>query len=944
MASNLHINKPYVLKALSRPLDRPDGPGRHTVGEVFGQKQGSKKRKRAELSVAIDGDAVHLYDIPSSQAITSYLVSPQSFFTCAPYSLRCRSSSTKDVIRYTYVSFKDSLSSKREVKLFKDVLTEKGSTTSTAVSYTLRSDKSIVHLSAVSSKHHSSAPLDEGTPEFDLVAVMGDGALLCLHGETLEKRWETSPSVLLQDVSSGSKSELHVDFVQPALAADVIDGMFGGKHELFGVFQEKVHPEGFNPDILVVATSQQPSPESQQRHLHILALPHERDLRQATTQKAVPIFAAPFPCNPDGVLRANAKYQLDIRSGTLQELCAETIYTYDLKGGIPRLQGKLQAHGVTSFLRLSKSSVLTSTSTSLSLFNPVYRSLQATIPMSLGDLSQHPSASDAAAESCQLVTYLSSREIAVGLGGTALIAIQLEAPKNRNTKRRAEGLLTDAIRHGIPVEQGCEKRGRADHAPSAIVSDYLPGSMVGIYWADWQRDIAKADDLLRAQDLRAFETLLAGKLNIPVKDRQPIPDGIHTDKDGAEANGSTVAANLPEWLWPSSRAEYPHVDRRWVFYSIRSLFAWDSSSSNSDGLRLTCRYPESNVLNYLVDAGHLSTSNIKSAFKDELRDVDEIDSILGEGLPPLLGQIDPTMDLLLAYLSATQLGPVELVSAIKAILRSLDLVEDPAKTREHGTRGDNEQEQDGDNDTIGMELDRAEEELQITEYYLGNDSGARARGLSVAFSRLAMCPAPATVQSLRRLFKPDETLCLINVLRMELIKDGWTTRYLDMPQAEGDEYEAPPDGSIRLIADLLCRCIDSVGLGGWLVHDTMLANWGSQQDSVDFFQQFLAEVSVALEGVEEVVRLQGTLAEAFKYVANSHYSAMDSGKSKAASIHSAGPLPFGLSSSSKLLSERAGAGLEAVPHSSRQSRHFAGKKMGSYSVARISEERLVQEG
>jgi hypothetical protein len=63
MASNLRIQKPYVLKALSNPLNRPDGPGRHTVAEVFGQKEDSRKRKRSELSIAIDGDSVYLYDV-----------------------------------------------------------------------------------------------------------------------------------------------------------------------------------------------------------------------------------------------------------------------------------------------------------------------------------------------------------------------------------------------------------------------------------------------------------------------------------------------------------------------------------------------------------------------------------------------------------------------------------------------------------------------------------------------------------------------------------------------------------------------------------------------------------------------------------------------------------------------------------------------------------------
>ncbi len=66
MASNFHIQQPYVLATLSTPLDRPDGgPGRYYVGEVFGQQPGSKKRKRAELSVGTDGDAANLYDVGS---------------------------------------------------------------------------------------------------------------------------------------------------------------------------------------------------------------------------------------------------------------------------------------------------------------------------------------------------------------------------------------------------------------------------------------------------------------------------------------------------------------------------------------------------------------------------------------------------------------------------------------------------------------------------------------------------------------------------------------------------------------------------------------------------------------------------------------------------------------------------------------------------------------
>jgi len=63
MAAKLQIHAPYVLHALPRPLDRPNGLGRYFSAEVFGQKQGGKRKKRAELAVAIDGVAVYLYDV-----------------------------------------------------------------------------------------------------------------------------------------------------------------------------------------------------------------------------------------------------------------------------------------------------------------------------------------------------------------------------------------------------------------------------------------------------------------------------------------------------------------------------------------------------------------------------------------------------------------------------------------------------------------------------------------------------------------------------------------------------------------------------------------------------------------------------------------------------------------------------------------------------------------
>lgn len=69
MASNFHIQKPYVLASLPRSLAQVDG--KSVVGEVYGQRPGVKKRRRAEVVVGIDGESANIYD-----------VSPLSSFLC----------------------------------------------------------------------------------------------------------------------------------------------------------------------------------------------------------------------------------------------------------------------------------------------------------------------------------------------------------------------------------------------------------------------------------------------------------------------------------------------------------------------------------------------------------------------------------------------------------------------------------------------------------------------------------------------------------------------------------------------------------------------------------------------------------------------------------------------------------------------------------------------
>lgn len=61
MSSRFSLLKPYVVASLPQPIGHAEG--QYVVAEVYGGAPGTKKRKRSELAVGIDGEGVNLYDV-----------------------------------------------------------------------------------------------------------------------------------------------------------------------------------------------------------------------------------------------------------------------------------------------------------------------------------------------------------------------------------------------------------------------------------------------------------------------------------------------------------------------------------------------------------------------------------------------------------------------------------------------------------------------------------------------------------------------------------------------------------------------------------------------------------------------------------------------------------------------------------------------------------------
>jgi hypothetical protein len=798
----------------------------------------------------------------------------------------------------------------------------------------------VVHVSTASTSSTAGADSTGVVP--DLLAVAEDGAVICLKGDDLQKQWQTTPEILKQDLPALPKgSRLQVELVQAAVASDVIGGLFGGNKDAFAASLRTTQEDTSAMDMLLLVT-RIVGKEGETRHLHVLGIAQASEAQ--TTGRLAQIHTSPIPSSSSAA-RGPGSLRLDVSSGSLMELEEDGLVTYDLTSSVVKVDNKLPVPGVRSFVRLSKSSVLAAKSDSLDVYNPVFQSLQASSAIDLDNTGK-----DSSDVALLLVAYFARLEIAVAVYGASLVSVQLEAPRTRGKKRRAEGLLIDSIGRGIAQHRDLTKKQKTD-AESSSFSEHIPGTVSGSYWSEYTADVQKADALLEAGDLGGFEELMASRFGIPTK-----------EADATNEPTDEQQPKLPEWVWPSQRSAYPPADRRWILYTITRVFGWqDASEEDKDQTRLTCKLPQSNVLNCLVDAGHLTKSNIQSAFRDELRAVDDVDHILNEGVPQVLVQADPTFELLLSYLSSTKLGAGELLTAIRLIMRSLELVQDPTKIAPKLLAFESEQSDDVDPDesalnadqsAFGHELDRLEQELEVTEFYLGDQSTVRARGLSVAFGKLGSCPRDSTVRDLRRSYKPEEILSLIYVLRMELVKDGWTTRYLDTTRLdEDDELEAPPDGSISLLADLLCRCIDAVGPGGWLINDAIVAaGAGDHMDSADFLASLKLEVSAALEGVQEAVFLRGILSEAIRYGAQVQAglkTKRGSGDGKAVVIQGHGGnkaagggeatmLPLGMKAKGRISADKVVSGGEVAKRSKREIGQLISQEVEKYSRESIS--------
>ncbi|KAF7917699.1 uncharacterized protein EAE98_010115 [Botrytis deweyae] len=916
MSSRISLQQPYVVATLPRSKQ-----AQYVVGEVFGGSPGSKKRKRSELAVGIHGEGVNLYDVSSSKLLTSYALPPGTSFSCPPYSSRSKTTKTKTE-RRTYVS---TSGSEDQITLFHDITEGTSTSQSTTVTHKLSQSKApVVHLGAL-----AASGLD-AIKKSDILIVKKDGEIQCLDGESLQLLW-SSPATALGRASSMTMTNIEVEYAHITNAYSAGQGILKGRQDVFAFFPQEVTEDGFNPDIIIVITkSNVQEAEDSVRTLHIVALPRKTTTYlNGTTHSVESLLDAPLPIHKapkKKVTVGKASFGINVSAGVLQILEAEVLTTLDLHDTFPKIQSEINTPGTGSFLRLSSTSIIMSNQQAISILNPKYESVLATIKLddeankeSLkrkrdSDDKQRPRLDIPA----QFISYYPKLGAALAISDNELVAVQVDFQPGQGSKSRAFGLLIDSLGCSDPQVVRSKPGKEPSHGKWLFVDHYLPGSM-GMKEDAWVNVTREPERCVKSGDTAAFEKALGSKF----------------DQDWSTETSENPADKI-------AKIEPSEVDRRWILYALSKIFSW---SQNLEGVcELSIIFYPPRLFRWLLQTGNMTILNIESALRQEIR-ASLSGPIPAGQLVNAIVKLDREMELLLHLVSSNLLGAAELLHAIRKLMETMDLFELGDSSSPKQALLTNGEDTPLENDNAEEEVQRleaeAEDDLQLAEFQLGEGSGVRGEALNVALSKLYTCPDNNITEALQTTFTSQETVSLIYILRVELAKGGWTGRYLDILELDDDEVEAP-DNSIILISSLLNNCIDALAAGGWLTGNARLIN-GDQTESEAFIGTLKMEVSAALEGIETAVYLKGLTSEMVRY-GDSVLKTLgneDTGRMAKSILtlpsgeKDLSTLPIGLKAEKQISRLRVGAGGEIQKRSKRDIGRLLSRQVGKYTRERI---------
>ena len=617
--------------------------------------------------------------------------------------------------------------------------------------------------------------------------------------------------------------------------------------------------------------------------------------------------------------------------GSLHQSFEGSFAVYDLSESAPRLFHEIRlADETSSCLQLSPSLLACSRGTTLSIIDLPYWSLQAERDMTEDfqalNSAQSPKKHRDTSTNLRLLSYFAPLDIVVALYGRKVVAIQLSTNSSRSNgsrKRKRGGCLVDAIGHRSSLATSTAIR-NVSKGKLHSLGGYLPSSAMGQQWNDQK---VSMDRFSSQSDTRRFDDVAARALGLESRKGDNLK--LYS------VNGSVI-------------------DRRKLYHILGNIFAVDETLYSSRELRteeqtaLKMRFLPRRICDWLIEECLFTAYHVEMALKHQ----GSLSFTAGIATGALIAAIaaqDTSLELAAKILASNiPLSSGELVQILAIILRDTERLE----TEEDGrllTNGDSESAENNHGNKMQL-INNGATEPSHPNPSTPLDDKLRHRILTLTLKRLHACPSPSISRSLKNHLPPPHLRLLIDILRLSIARSGWLSPYDDNNTISPQDLQ--DNNQLTHIAHLFSSVIDSIGTAGWILGTSSSSMTDDMNEAADTISYMKAEISAALEGIEEATYLRGMLGEILlcgketlqqgdrKMIGK---PARIGGVIKPMTIplHDEGDeegriLPLGLYPTAPAISKtRIAAGGEIVERSARDIGRLKSKMVGRYSFERI---------
>ena len=771
--------------------------------------------------------------------------------------------------------------------------------------------RSIVHLDTV-----SSGPNSNEASSTVLLAIREDGEISC-YTKTLDREIWTASAIPEDQLTASTR----VEYACVLSIAEAQKALLKGREDLLESLGNSNNRDAGM--LILLFTSSENDKTLIFRLLKIKPSPSDPPKPSAREQKPLQdILSIPILGWSEQSTKGSQIF-FHAASALLYQTTPKALVTYDLSGCTPGVGQKTSLGNgeLNSCVRISNYLVSMASDKSLSVLDLRYKAYQGQLKISSQPQRLHLSSETrkdiqtqgVSPEPLVLLSYNASLDIVVALQGRELQAFQLATTITRSDgsrKRKRDGLLIESLGRGAAASKRKLLPPKSSNGSPCKGLSFIAGHVDDL----WKKQKVIVDECLAKGDMRELERVLF--------------------YDGEKCHNAADATRDCTRTKPrSQRVDY-------VISKTLEIEDDGPAAMNKDGALRRVKVVESmkSIPRWLFSRGCLSDHQVECALKHERR-MSRSDHIKTGSVVQALAQWDSSLGTLAAYVKGP--SPFTACETIHALRYAVTNNEPSgaSKSMKLLTYGDEDPDANADESTI-RSLDPKSDKNSLA--IRGDGDSVTERIFEVATRRLYSCPPLEVSSALRLILSTSEIRLLVNMLRIQLAQNGWLTPYVEegcFARSQAHQKGSQTNSQVLVIAHLLSCAVDSIGTGGWIMGSSLTDELTETAETIAYMK---AEISAALEGIEEATYLKGMLGEMLlcgKSFRNSH-AQKPKGERKRSTIVSLGDgqentLPLGLKLQQDISKYKVGAGGELIKRSARDIGRLKSKMVPKYSFERI---------